>query len=104
LQDAVAARAKYDLTHSKNDLSSADSSLAFANEQRSLYAAAYSSRGHAYVVKGSGQLAIADFTKLIELESSQAVHYRDRAKAYRSMKQLRLAIADERRAAELEKQ
>src|SRR5258705_7789145 len=103
-KDAVAARAKYDLTRYKNDLSSADSYLASANEQRSLYAAAYNSRGHTYVVKGSDDLAIADYTKLIELEPSKAVHYKDRAKVYRSMKKLRLAIADERRAAKLEKQ
>jgi Tfp pilus assembly protein PilF len=61
----------------------------------------YINRGIAYMNLGRREEALADFTKVIELDPKRANGYKARAMIYRDMKKDDLAAADEKRAAEL---
>src|SRR5262245_53526331 len=57
-------------------------------------AAAYDSRGTAYRLKGDLDLAIADYTKVIELDPTRAAAYNSRGLAYASKGDYARALAD----------
>lgn len=61
----------------------------------------YINRGIAKAALGRNEDALADFTKVIELDPKRANGYKARAMIYREMKKLDLAAADEKKAAEL---
>jgi CHAT domain-containing protein/tetratricopeptide (TPR) repeat protein len=63
---------------------------------------AYNLRGSAYAQKGDFGRAIADLTKGIELDPTQAVVYAARGEAYRFMGDVERAIADYNRALEVD--
>ena len=61
----------------------------------------YINRGIAKAALGRNEEALADFTKVIELDPKRANGYKARAMIYREMKKADLAAADEKTAAEL---
>ena len=59
------------------------------------------SRGSFYKSLGKSELAIADFSRAIELKPEQSSYYRDRGDYYREQDKYKLALADLNKAIEL---
>ena len=65
---------------------------------------AYHNRGISYDKKGQYESAIADFTKVLELDANNANAYFNRGSTHDSIGQFDLAIADYTRALDLDRQ
>ena len=63
----------------------------------------YANRGVANMILGRDQEALADFTKVIDLDPKRVNGYKGRAMVYRRLKKDDLAAADEKKVAELSK-
>ena len=74
----------------------------FANKLNSKYAEAYNKRGVAYYYLQKYDLAIADYTKAVELDPKFAWAYHNRGLAYYYLQKYNLAIADYTKAIELD--
>lgn len=89
--------------HAKS-IADLDKYIALKSGNTAYMADGYINRGIAYAMLGQPEKALADFSRVIELDPKRVNAYRARAMVYRELKRGELAAADEKKAAELMKQ